>query len=313
MNIRQLRQFVCIAQTGNLSRAAKLQNISQPALTRSIQNLEESFGVELIERRANGVFLTTYGEHLLDYAQCMVNDTKRVQREISAMKSGARGHLSIGVGPVFSAGFLTSALDRLLAKGAHLEIRLVEGFVENLCKELRNGSLDAVLSLFPSTFDSGDLAFDDLCQVESVLAASAKHNLAGLQNICIDQLAECNWVIADQKYASNAFREFFGRSKMSGDVHHIRANSMRLIKNLVQESDYLTILPRILIESELQNGSMVAINGPVKPMVSVGGIATRNTGFQPKALNDFVRIVKDEFNFIPDPSLAKTTGMVGYG
>ncbi len=300
MNIRQLKQFVSIAETGSISRSAKEQNISQPALTRSVKNLEEDLDVELIERRSNGVFLTDYGEHLLQYARCIVNDSERVRREIRAMKSGVRGNISIGVGPSFSAGFLSATLERLFKKGADLDVHLVEGFVEDLCAELRNGSLDAVLSLFPEKFDSSDLAFTRLCEVESVLAAGAKHRLARVKNVSRAQLARSNWVLADQKYVANAFREFLGGTLKPSHVHHIRANSMRLIKNLVQESDYITILPKILIEHELEAGELVIIDGPVKPLVSVGGIATRKRGFRPEGLVDLMRIIKDEFSLTPD-------------
>ncbi|MFT2092768.1 LysR family transcriptional regulator [Paraglaciecola sp. 2405UD69-4] len=308
MNIRQLKQFISIAETGNISRSAKLQNISQPALTRSIQNLENEFGVELIDRKAVGVCLTAYGEHLLDYARSMVNDACRVKREITAMHSGERGTLSIGVGPVFSAGFLASTLDRLLAKGPRVEVRLVEGFVENLCEDLRGGKLDAVLSLFPTSFDTSDLSFSGLCEVESVLAASSKHNLASTNNVSRKQLASCNWVIADQKSVANLYHEFLDSVDNPAKVHHVRANSMRLIKNLVQESNYLTILPRILIENELAQGSMVVIDGPMKPWVSIGGIASRASGFRPTVLNDFIGIIKEEFSFTRDRlDLAKSS------
>jgi DNA-binding transcriptional LysR family regulator len=308
MNIRQLKQFISIAETGNISRSAKNQNISQPALTRSIQNLEHCFGVELIERKANGVFLTIYGQHFLDYARNMVNDAQRAKREISAMHSGERGTLSIGVGPVFSAGFLSATLDRLLAKGPHVEVRLVEGFVENLCSDLRAGKLDAVLSLFPDSFDTSDLCFSGLCEVESVLAASANHHLANVTNVSKKQLATSNWVIADQKSVTSLYREFLDSVDTHTKVHHIRANSMRLIKNLVQESNYLTILPRILIEPELAEGSMVVIDGRMKPWVSVGGIASRSGGFQAAVLKDFIGIIKEEFSFTRDRlALAEST------
>jgi DNA-binding transcriptional LysR family regulator len=297
MNIRQLKQFIAIAETGNISRSAKQQNISQPALTRSMQNLEDGLGVELIERKANGVFLTPYGEHFLDYARSMVSDAERAKRELHTMKSGSRGKLAIGVGPVFSAGFLSSALDRLLSNGPEVEVQLVEGFVEDLSADLRAGKLDAVLSLFPANFDNSDLQFSSLCEVESVLAASAEHPLAHTRNVARAQLAKSPWVIADQKYVCNAYREFFDGSELATKVRHIRANSMRLIKNLVQESNYLTVLPRILIEAELAAGTMVVIDGPFKPLVSMGGIASRQLGFRPAVLDDFIDIIKEEFSF----------------
>lgn len=295
MNIRQLKQFVSIAQSGNISRSAKDQNISQPALTRSLKNLEEDLGVELIERRSNGVFLTPYGEHLLDYAHCIVSDSERVRREIGSMKSGRRGQITIGVGPAFTSGAVAPAVDELLSYGSKLEVRLVEGFVEDLCADLRSGALDVVLSLFPANYDHSDLSFKKLCEVESVLIANASHKFAGLRNVTKQQIAQCNWVIADQKHVATTFREYLSRSEIPSASHHVRANSVSLIKSMVMESDYLSILPKFMVEDELKRGELVVLDGPAKPVVSVGGIAFRNSGFRSAALRDFVEIVEDQF------------------
>ena len=302
MNIRQLKQFVSVAQSGSISRSAKTLNISQPALTRSLKNLEEDLGVELIGRRSNGVFLTPYGKHLLDYANCIVGDSERVRREINAMRLGRRGQISIGVGPAFCEGLLPSVVDQLLGDGSHLEVRIVEGFIEELCSELRSGSLDAVLSLFPANFDLSDLSFYHLCEVESLVVAGAGHRLASKRNVTRRQLAHCNWVIADQKYAASTFREYLSREEIPDSVRHLRANSLRVIKSMVAESDYLAILPKMLIEEELSEGKLVIIDGPAKAMVAKGGLACRNSGFKSAALNDFVRIVEQEYNCFPNPT-----------
>lgn len=296
MNIRQLKQFVAIAQSGNISRSAKDQNISQPALTRSLKNLEEDLGAELIERRSNGVFLTPFGEHLLDYAHCIVSDSERVRREINAMKSGRRGQITIGVGPAFSSGILAPSLDRLLSSGSRLEVNLVEGFVEDLCSDLRSGALDVVLSLFPANYDLSDLSFQHLCEVESVVVARKDHKLSSVRNVSKHQLAQCNWIIADQKCAASSFREYLSRTEIPATVHHIRAGSMRLIRSMVIESDYLSIVPKTLFEDELKSGEMVIVDGPAKPLVSTGGIVYRNSGFRSPALRDFVHIVEEEFS-----------------
>ena len=300
MNIRQLKQFAAVAESGSISRSAKDLNISQPALTRSLKNLEESLGVELIGRRANGVFLTPYGEHLLDYANCIVGDSERVRREINAIKMGRRGQISIGVGPAFCGELLPSVVDRLLLDSSQLDVRLVEGFIEDLCGQLRAGTLDVVLSLFPANFDVSDLSFSQLSEVESLVVASASHPLATKKNVTRRQLASCNWVIADQKYAMSTFREYLSREEIPSSAHHLRVNSLRVIKSMVFESNYLAILPKMLIQEELNTGQLAVIDGPAKAMVTVGGIVCRNSGFKSAALREFINIVKDEFG--SDPS-----------
>lgn len=308
MNIRQLKQFIAIARAGTISRAATSQNISQPALTRSLKNLEADLGVELLERRANGVFLTSYGEHLLQYAQCMVSDAERVRQEITAMQQGLRGRLNVGVGPAFSTRLLPKALQRLTTDGAQLEIKLRESFVEDLCAQLRSGELDVVLSLFPDTLETDDLEFAQLCTVDSVVVAASDHPLANIRQLTRQQLAQCNWVIADQVHANHSFREYLNRCTVPQHVQHVRANSLRLIKSLVVGSSYLSILPTMLIEEELRLGQIKRLNAPVRSLVSMGGMAWRKSGHRSAALREFVDIVKQEAKASQNFSASINTG-----
>ena len=296
MNIRQLKQFLSIAQTGNISRSAKEQNISQPALTRSIKTLEESLNAELIERRANGVCLTPYGERLLDYAHVMVNDYNRVRGDIKAMQTGSRGKLTIGVGPTFSITLLPGLLKRLLKDRPKLQLHIIENLVEDLCIGLRNGTFDVILSLFPESQDFSALSFIKFCQVSSVVVARSGHPLAQHSNVTRQQLAQYDWIVADQKYAENIIRGFLNRMQIPIDAHRISTNSTHVITAMLINSDCLSILPRMLIEHELDTNQLTMIDGVVKPIVSMGGLACRDSGFQSAVLKDFVQIVKDEFH-----------------
>ena len=151
-----------------------------------------------------------------------------------------------------------------------------------------------MLSLFPDTLDTGDLEFVRLCDVESVVVAGRDHPLATAGQLNRQQLAQCNWVIADQIHATHSFRDFLSRCTIPPQAHHVRANSLRLIKSLVIDSDYLSILPTMLIQKELASGRVTRLNGAVRSLVSLGGLAWRKTGFQSAALREFVDIVRQE-------------------
>ncbi|NDE02288.1 MAG: LysR family transcriptional regulator, partial [Gammaproteobacteria bacterium] len=82
MELRQLRHFVAVVDSANLSRAAERVAISQPALTRSIKNLEDLLGVELLERQPRGVVPTEAGLALYHHAQIVLNACQRLTREV---------------------------------------------------------------------------------------------------------------------------------------------------------------------------------------------------------------------------------------
>src|ERR1700761_3572447 len=93
----QLQMLVAIAEHGTLMAAAEALSVSQPAVTKSIKELEARLGVQLLERSGAGVRLTRYGEMLLRRARTVVSEIANAERELEEMKSGAQRSLSIGV------------------------------------------------------------------------------------------------------------------------------------------------------------------------------------------------------------------------
>src|SRR5215469_11864445 len=92
----QLQTLVAIAEHGTLMAAADALNVSQPAVTKSIKELETRLGVQLLERSGAGVRLTRYGEALLRRARAVVTEIASAERELEEMKSGAQKTLSVG-------------------------------------------------------------------------------------------------------------------------------------------------------------------------------------------------------------------------
>ena len=84
MELRHLRHFAAVVEAGNLSKAAEKVFISQPALTRSIKNLEDIVGAELLERRPRGMVPTPAGIALYRYAQLMLNEAKSLENVLNA-------------------------------------------------------------------------------------------------------------------------------------------------------------------------------------------------------------------------------------
>src|SRR5687768_12388654 len=111
MDIRQIRQLLAVVEHGNILRAAEAIHLSQPALSKSIQSLEEELDVPLLTRGRRGVTPTIYGEILVKHAKVLRNQLDHAIAEIHALKEGRTGHLHIGV-----ANLAVSFLPRVLAQ-----------------------------------------------------------------------------------------------------------------------------------------------------------------------------------------------------
>jgi DNA-binding transcriptional LysR family regulator len=125
MDLRHLRNMLAVIEEGSLGKAAEKLNISQPALTKSIQRLEEQLGVKLFERKARGMEATSYADSLRAYAQSACVGMTQALKEIHALKSGTEGVITVAGPPLIATELLTEASVRLAAERPNLQFRIV--------------------------------------------------------------------------------------------------------------------------------------------------------------------------------------------
>ena len=97
MDIRSVNRFLAVVESGSFNKAAQRLNLSQPALAKSIESLEYSLGVSLLDRTPRGVSLTPYGKLTYDHARRIASEVRRLEREIDAVRTLAFAEISVGV------------------------------------------------------------------------------------------------------------------------------------------------------------------------------------------------------------------------
>lgn len=149
MNLQQMRYFVTVARTGNITEASKLLHIAQPPLSRQIKQLEQELGVILFDRSGRRLHLTETGHMLLYRAEEILNLTDRTMYELSSSELGQEGVLSLGV--VTSMGLMV--LPQLIAAFKELypkiTYRLMIGETLRVTELLEKGIVEAALVHLP--------------------------------------------------------------------------------------------------------------------------------------------------------------------
>jgi len=145
MDFKQLRAFLTVADTGNVTRAAELLNLVQPAVSRQVRLLEEDIGVELFERERHGMVLTEAGRSLVGYARRVMLELERARAEIGGATHGVGGLVTLGLLPSICdllAGPLVSAVERTYPG---IRSRIAMGYAGTLAQWLETGEVDAAL------------------------------------------------------------------------------------------------------------------------------------------------------------------------
>ena len=249
-SLRQLRYFAALAEARSFAGAAAAVNISQPALSMQIRDLEAALGVALVERRPRDIRLTAAGREVAARA-------RRILAEVAALEAAARGRalsgrLNLGVIPTVAPYLLPVALVRLRAADLTRELRVREAQTEALLAGLEGGQLDAIVIARPS--QAAAFAVRDLAEDRFVLAGSAARLAAvagrdaGLRPQALDPaqllLLDEGHCLADQALEVCAF----DRRQTRVDLG---AASLSTLVGLVAEGFGLTFVPEIALRTEM--------------------------------------------------------------
>ena len=186
MELRQLRYFVAVAETGNISTAAKKIFLTQPALSRQIKALENEIGQCLLERRAHSVHLTPVGEGLLRDARELLQHADQVLERVRSAGRGVR--LRVGYAPSLASGILSAAVENFTQTHPDARVELFDLSTGEMLAGLENNKLDIVLTVARETETRG-LKWTPLVRTTWKLAVNRKHPFARRQRITPVELA----------------------------------------------------------------------------------------------------------------------------
>lgn len=277
MELRHLRHFAAVVDSGNLSKAAERVCISQPALTRSIKNLEDMVGAILLERRPRGMVPTPAGDALYRYARLILNEAVRARAEVKAVQAGARGELAIGFAAMFSDHIVDRAVAALCGSGRDVALTLTQGFLEELVDALRDGRLDVIFSNLSNMTLPDDVSVEPILDVNAYIYAGATHELVGQRDINKQMLLDQRWAVVDQPHMRDFLDHYFSADGLPMPNFVVRTNSLNLIRSLIANGGFLGILPEHVIQRRSRRGEVKRIDAPGCPVVRKAGIITRKS------------------------------------
>jgi DNA-binding transcriptional LysR family regulator len=186
MELRQLRYFVAVAETGNISRAAKKIFLTQPALSRQIKALEDEIGQCLLERRAHSIHLTSVGEALVREARELLQQADRMLERVRTAGQGVR--LRVGYAPSLASGILSAAVANFTQVHPGARVELFDLSTAEMLAGLESKTLDIVLTVAQTAKLPG-LQWTTLARAPWKLAVNRKHPFARRQRISPAEVA----------------------------------------------------------------------------------------------------------------------------
>lgn len=242
--LRHLRYFVAVAEELHFGRAARALNISQPPLSRQIQDLERNVGTQLLNRSAKSVTLTEAGKVFLAESKRILAQVYRSVDTVRRASTGETGRLEIGFAPYFDSYLLPSLRHVLGERYREAEISFHRLSSEEQVRLLRNGALDAALVLLPIE-NADHIAIEQLFRLPAVALVHDSHALAHRHQISLRDIAQEDLVDVRDDFAPAPYDHVSRISRMCGVLLHVDryVSSLERLFDDVRDSGSVALLP----------------------------------------------------------------------
>lgn len=273
MELRQIKYFLEIVRCASFGQAAERLHITQPALSKSIRNLEQSLGVLLLERHPGGVVPTEYGKLFLDYAALITGEVDRALEEIAQLKGTGRGIVRVGAGATMMQYLIPQAVRAFVAGDDKAVVTFRQGLRDELIACLRRGEVDIVVGSIGGLSHDDDLRQEVVLQDEIVVVANRDHPLAARASVSIADLGAYKWVLPDGTEGErNRLTRVLRAAGLPPPTCVISTPSSTFMATMLQEGEFLSYLPRALIQLEREYAHLVPLNidTPIWDAVTVG-------------------------------------------
>lgn len=260
MNARQIDYFIKAVEFGSLGKAARALSISQPALSKSLHQLEEEFQAKLVERSSYGIRPTAFGECLYEHAKRAEGEINRARHEIDVLRGAQRGSVSIGVIAVIARNILPHAVARLTRARPGISISVTERFNSLLFSAFYRGEFDFIVAAIETAQLEAGLTTRVLFYDELVVAVRPGHPLTRAAAVTAKHLAQHSWIYPKMgtPYRSR-IDEYFRASRVTPPRGVIEGGSDVFVRELLTESDLVAILPEELLTEEKKSGRLAVI------------------------------------------------------
>ena len=241
MDLKQINTFICVAESGSLSRASDRLHVVQPALSRQIKLLEHEIGVELFTRHVRGMELTEAGRAFYERITGLVRQIETSVHDVQSLRGEIKGQVALGIMPTISTVLSVRLVHRVQRELPGVQLRIAEGYSVHLLEWLQRGEID-VTFLYGSASEY-HLRCEDLLY-EDIVLISAPNALPGVgDSISLEDATKLPLALPSESFGLRRMLDnTFAANDVSIDpVYHI--DSFWVIKSLVESGVCHSLMP----------------------------------------------------------------------
>jgi LysR family transcriptional regulator, regulator for genes of the gallate degradation pathway len=295
VTMAQLRALISLADAGNYPGASELTGLAQPSLHRAVGDLSVALKRNLVERRGKGIAFTEAGKRTVRAFRLARAELEAGLSELASSQGRETGRIVIGAMPLSRARILPAAVSAFHRLYPEVAFNIIEGSFHELIEPLRDGAIDLMLGALRKPAPGPDVEQSPLFKDRPVVIGRRHHPLNSAK-ASIAQLARYPWIVpaAGTPLRLQWERMFAGRGSALPAVP-IECGSVMTIRQILIDSDFLTLLSPDQVAVELEAGWLKKIANTPEGLTRTIGITTRTgwrpTGMQQSFLDEIQKVI----------------------
>lgn len=294
IKFRHLNTFIEVARQRSVGKAAEVLRVTQPAVTKTIRELEVELSAQLFEKDGRGIRITRYGEVFLRHAGASVAAIQRGIDSVARIQANTGPLVRVGALPTVSARIMPMAIQLFIAEKTGSPIKIVTGENMVLLEQLRVGQLDIVVGRLAAPEQMGGLDFTHLYTEEVVFVVRKNHPLLAAKGFAFARIREFTMLMPT---LGSIIRPFTDRFLISHGIAElpvqIETVSDSFGRAFVPQSDAIWIISKGVVAADLAAGILAAL--PIDTSETRGsvGLTTRADATGSPATDILTRTIKE--------------------
>jgi|SRR5712671_1403188 len=285
MKLQDLHVLMTVVQAGSMGKAAERLNITQPAVSRSIAELEHAVGVRLLDRRRQGVEPTEYGRALLKGGAAMFDDLHQAVKNIEFLADPTAGSVRIGCSQFLTTTLVSAVVDELSRRYPRIVFDIAATDEETLRRELIDRNVDFLVARKFGPIADDRLEFEMLYDDSFGVVAGVNNSFARRRRVELADLANEPWALPQAATVlGSVFAEAFRAIGLSYPRTTVLTSHAELRVNLLTSGRFLSIFSASILRFHTKRAELKVL--PVELQLSrvpVGIVTLRNRTLSPVA------------------------------
>lgn len=258
MRLNQIRDFVATVERGSLRAAARAIGVSQPAITKSIRQLENELHAQLLRRNARGAALTEAGKAFLARARVIQAELRKAQDDLQLLSGGRHGVVAFGMAPAACMALVPEAMLQFRRDYPQAKVRIVEGVNPALLPLVRDETLDFSVGQAPSARTDAALRFKPLFRPRLAIVGRRGHPLRAAKSL--RDLAGASWLMFYPSGTGATLEKAFVAAGLPLPEAIVQCESYAAALALLAKTDVLGLLIPQVTSEFLRHGHLQVID-----------------------------------------------------